>query len=469
MRRDSFPTSSGNALPTFREFISVATGNSNEELFMDAFHTEKNHDESPGPVRISRKQTIFGFDLFNDSEKDAQDVSFLAVPLTRLAPSEWNVASFPCFAAKDDEAEGNALFENGKSLSEFRDDFLKKYGYSETTPPLALTPAELQPLLDVFASVWRLLRQLEECDFSLKTFSPAEIFCSERENVWKALPTRNVQRKFRPSSDSPTRLIPSQRLFLNWLKTLAIVWPATIDSLQKWGETDSPNTSLLSQELNHPAIWSAQTPDEPFASLKTERLKDQQTIRWSAPANASGSLHLFQLKPTASFPPSFPLLPRDLLSEFIECEIPIQADSASFSLTDDRLLRLVGARSCGKWVKVGRVFRVGGPEDVTIFNSFWDEESLVLDLDWPDSIQRAKIVVSANKFPSSPTVRDSAGVRSWWFDRTNPLTPKRIPKILISDWKTVYVQIFGFTDSGGKRVFSIGLNPKSRKKIPRED
>ncbi len=435
---------------------------------MDAFRIEKKQEETPGLTRISRQQTVFGFDLFNDSEKNSQKVPFLAVPLTRLIPLKLNDSSFSRFAVKIDETDGNALFENGLSLSEYCENVLNQYERSSAKISLSLTPTEIQPLLEVFSSIWQILRQLEENGFSLKKFCPSEIFCSERENIWKFLPTRNIQRAFRPSHKFRSPLVPSQKLFLNWLKTLPILWPATIENLQKWGEADFMNTHLLSKALNDPAIWSFQIPDEPFISLKTERLKERQIIRWSVPTDAFGSLHLFKMKPGVSFPSHFSLFPKDFLSEFIECEIPIQTNSVSLPLADNSLLRLVGVRSCGKWAKVGRIFRVGGPEDVTIFDSFWEEDSLVLDLDWPDSIQRAKIVVSANKFPSSPILRESASIRSWWFEKTNPLTPKRIPRNLISGWKDVYVRIFSFTDSDGKNVFSIGQNAKSRKKIPYE-
>ena len=80
---------------------------------MDTFHFEKFLDETIGLARVSKKQNLFGFDLFNGAGKDSQEVAFLSIPLNYLAPRELNVSAFPFFALNFDETSENACFENG--------------------------------------------------------------------------------------------------------------------------------------------------------------------------------------------------------------------------------------------------------------------------------------------------------------------------------------------------------------------
>ncbi len=435
---------------------------------MDTFHFEKFLDETIGLARVSKKQNLFGFDLFNGAGKDSQEVAFLSIPLNYLAPRELNVSAFPFFALNFDETSENACFENGMPLSEYCEEFLNELPDSGEKGKVPFEEWKIQSVLDIFASVWQLLSQLESNGFSLKSFRSSEIICFANQNSWRILPTQNINRHYPSDFKSQSRFGQSQKHFLDWLNSLPITWPVTVEAIQKWGETNSLNMPGISKFLEDPAIWSARIPDEPFTSLKTERAKDQQLLHWSVPENASGTLQLFKMKANHSFPRHFPLFPKEILSEFTEYEIPIQSNPLSIPLTDNRFLRLVGVRSCGKWAKIGRIFRIGGPEDVTIFDAFWDEDSLVLDLDWPDSVQQAKIIISATDFPSAPMLPESKTVKSWWLSRTNPLTPKRIPRDLISDWKNIYVRIFGFADSEGKGVFSLAQNTKCRKKIPYE-
>ncbi|MBP3695707.1 MAG: hypothetical protein J6J31_14890 [Thermoguttaceae bacterium] len=425
---------------------------------MAQFRTLKILDDTIGLRRISREQTVSGFDLFTDADVPAREI-----PQLRLAvPSPDHPAicarAFSYTARPSGETPEGLLFSDGITLGEFCE---KIQGTSSESP---LSGMALAPYLSAFHSIWLLLKRIESSGFTLHEIRPHEILRQETASdaEWRILPTPNVV----PYHGQET----CRRKFMHWIHKFPFPLPLSMKVLLHFAESSQWN-AWQNAALENGDLWTPNVPSVPFHSLKSDRKGTQLTLSWGKEEISSNSetLHLFEMQPGKRFPQNTPLLPKDALTEFCGKEFPISSgmNSVQLTLNGPQPLRLCGIRILGSWARPGRIFRVGGPEDVTFFDIYRDEESLVLDLDWPDQIDRAQIIASPKEFPAGPQLEpdSDAEIRVWFHDRFNPLIPKRIPLAEFTDWEQVFLRVFSLAENEGKPIFSLGQDPQSRRKF----
>ncbi len=426
---------------------------------MAQFRTLKILDDSIGLRRISREQTVSGFDLFIDAGAPSRKVPQLRLAVPSPNHPDICARAFSHTVRPIGETPEGLLFSDGLTLGEFCEKI------QDSSSEGLLSGTELAPFLSVFHSIWLLLKRMESTGFTLHEIRPHEILRQETgsDAEWRILPTPNGV----PYHGQET----CRRKFMRWIHELQFTPPLTMKVLQHFAESSQWN-AWQNAALENGDLWTPDVPSAPFHSLRSDRTGTQLTLTWGKEEFSSnnGTLHLFEMQTGKRFPQNTPLLPKNALAEFCGKEFPISSgvNSVQLALNGPQPLRLCGIRILGSWARPGRIFRVGGPEDVTFFDIYRDEESLVLDLDWPDQIDRAQIIASPKEFPAGPQLEpgSDAEIRVWFHDRFNPLIPKRIPLAEFAGWDQVFLRVFSLAEDEGKPIFSLGQDPQSRRKIP---
>lgn len=439
---------------------------------MSDYRIEKELDSDLYLARVKRRQLAVGFDLFTDGPEDGTEITELLVSDATWRIEELSAGAFSCFVSPTDNTSDGVWFPDGKTLGELAEEFRDA------------SEGELQPLLNALAQIWKLVMRLELSGLALKPFRPHMFIFSEREKSWRVLPTRELKAC---SASTEEKMGPGQLAFFGWLKKLPVSFPETIQELFRLIDSvnngsfsySEQNTSMI-RILENSALWTIHAPGEPFSRLRLVRNGNKIELLWkslgseksSRHQNSGGTLRLFSLRDGEQLSKSS-LIPTEQLAQLFEHEISLNSKSeiegsrevekVTLTFSENRFLRLCGVRVLGGWARVGKVFRAGGPSDVTVFDHYWDEDALVLDLDWPEDVPRVKILASPTAFVTRPEAenRDKT-VKFWWHDQFNPLIPKRIAREEFSDWEKIFIRLYSLTDVEGKPVFSLGQNPKSR-------
>lgn len=441
---------------------------------MAVFRTIKLLNAELGLERVLKTQVAAGFDLFTAESAESEEVPMIRLPSssTVRSASELYANAFSCIARPREESASDWFFADGPTLGEWAETFCAQWSSDVPNPSVPPTnaaarqtpgPLDWQPFLTVLSSVWQLLTRLAASGGELASFHPHEILFQPPENAWRILPTTHL--RFR-SAALPT---DGLRAFWNWLRDLPVSLPETIQTLLRFAFVETPS-DLERHALGNSSLWNALAPKKPFHGLRVNRKGNQVTLSWKpAPHPESGTLRLFEVKPAVRRLPSAQLWPENALSLFFEREIPIQeaAEKLSLTLKGTDVLRLCGVRTLHGWGRLDRIFRTGGLEDVTFFECYRDEESLVLDLEWPEAVQRVKILASPAGFVSDPMAESKphANVSCWWHDRFNPLVPKRIPLKELKGWQKIFIRLFSFQEVNGRETFSLGQTSQSKAEI----
>jgi len=457
---------------------------------MTQFRTLQSLDDTIGLRRISRERAVSGFDLFTDADTPTQELHSLCLGHPSPEHPAICAKAFSCTARPIGETPEGLLFADGVTLAEFCGS-----AFASSEKPNSETV--LGPLLSAFHAIWSLLRELERSGFTLQEFRPGEILRQESVSNadWRILPTPNIV----PFCGTET----CRRQFTRWISTLPHSFPLTVQTLQEIASLPQWN-AWQNAALENGTLWTPYVPEKPFHSLKVERSGLQLTLKWETQENRTvsdpvsvtgpktgtktgtntdtgsgnstaasgtnaGAVHLFEMLPGKRFPKNCPLLPTNALSEFCGREFPLRSgeNAVQITLSGPEPLRLCGIRILGGWARPGRIFRAGGPEDVTFFDIYRDEDTLVLDLDWPNHIERAQIAASPKQFPAGPQQGPEADsdTKVWFHDRFNPLIPKRIPLSEFKGWNEIFLRVFSIADTPRERIFSLGNAPQSRRRI----
>lgn len=434
---------------------------------MSDYRIEKELDSDLQLARVKRRQLVVGFDLFTDGPEDEAEVSSLLVSASTWRIDELSASVFSCCVSPTDETPDGVWFPDGKTFGEFTEEFR------------TVSERELEPFLRALAQVWKLVTKLDLSGLALTPFRPHAVIFSERETTWCVLPITGLKTVPCPTKNG---FGAGQTAFWTWLKQLSIPFPETIQELFRFTDSEKSSPVTVLQTLSNTAIWTIDTPTEPFSRLRLIRNGNRVELffkfvgnrNFSQNPKVAGTLRLFLLRDGVQLP-KFPLIPTEQLDSVFEREIPLSTErenlgtnmeKQTLTLSGNRFWRLCGVRVLGAWARVGKVFRVGGPNDVTFFDHYWDEDALVLDLDWPEDAPRVKILASRTGFVTGPEAesRDKT-VKIWWHDQFNPLIPKRIGREEFSDWEKIFIRLYTLMDVDGKPEFSLGQDPKSRGEI----
>lgn len=144
-------------------------------------------------------------------------------------------------------------------------------------------------------------------------------------------------------------------------------------------------------------------------------------------------------------------------------EIVAAGEGCEVELPPHQIERILPILDGGGIGRMGRVFRVGGPEEVTLRQYYFDEGDLVLEFNWPETIYHAILLFRHDRFAHG--VRDG---RVFTHERSNPLIPKRISLEEFRGWPQIYLQIYSRVRTSSGDLFSIGRRAGSRLVVSRE-
>lgn len=145
-------------------------------------------------------------------------------------------------------------------------------------------------------------------------------------------------------------------------------------------------------------------------------------------------------------------------------EMTATGEGCEVELPPHEVKRILPILDGGGIGRIGRAFRVGGPEEVTLRQYYFDEGDLVLEFDWPEEIYHAILLFRHDRFAHG--VQDG---RVFTHERSNPLIPKRIPLQEFAGWPTIHLQIYSRVRTQTGDLFSIGRRAGSRLVIQREE
>lgn len=220
---------------------------------------------------------------------------------------------------------------------------------------------------------------------------------------------------------------------------------------ETWGET-----MTLGMEMEE---WLREWELPP---LSCRRRRNRYFFQWNKPS--FGQIHLFRINRT---------LPRTLRQQSFwtgtipaewDGKIPGSGESCELDLSPHEVERILPILDGGGIGRIGRVFRIGGPEELTLQQHYLDEGDLVLEFQWPEEIYHAILLFRHDRFARG--VKDG---RVFTHERSNPLLPKRISLKEFQDWPKIYLQIYSRVRTAEGDLFSIGCRAGSRLVIGREE
>ncbi len=467
------------------------------------FRTLQILDSDQKLQRVLKTQSAAGFDLFTASAAGPKEVPALFLSQASENDPKITNAAPLCFVQKTEIVPDGCLFEDAVTLSEF---------LRENQNPAVVATA--------LHAVFQVLVRLDAVGISLRgAFHPEYAVLPKSNSSWCFLPVSDFVQH--PSSSQNTSS-SSFYSFFTWaqqfakqfaqqisqqppqqiLQQIQQPFPETLQTLFRLG-SDPEFTSHYGWKLfQNAALWSVEAPPPSFLQFRTVRKGSELTLHWKnseqntvKSAKSPYVVRLFELS-AAQNPAlrSEEIFPSALLSEFFQTEIPHQSTDTegarTIFLKGNQFLRLYSVCEMGAWARAGRVFRVGGPEDTKIYDAYWDDDVLVLDFEWPEEVKRVKIVASPEPFSPAAasysrsatnseqdsgrnleqdlianSIRNSNLQKIWWFDKQNPLNPKRIIRSEFKGWKTIFIQLYSYVDEEGVQSFSLGRSNRSRIRI----
>ncbi|MDO4569963.1 MAG: hypothetical protein Q4D38_06255 [Planctomycetia bacterium] len=152
-------------------------------------------------------------------------------------------------------------------------------------------------------------------------------------------------------------------------------------------------------------------------------------------------------------------------------DVDQRAGSASWrKLPDDsryETIHLLPIKPFKQWFQCGEIIALGGPDDATMFDAYFDAENgeLVVALSWSADVKvrKIRIVVREDRFAASAEDVGQGIQRTE--QRLSINHPARIP---IDFDACIFVSIFSEVRVGNRVFFSLGTDPQSRKQICKE-
>ena len=194
---------------------------------------------------------------------------------------------------------------------------------------------------------------------------------------------------------------------------------------------------------------------EPLSKWETKHCGTTAELRWTAAV--PGPIQFYQLDEAGRKAlPEQKVLPRHSLS--LQGDALAATNPVTVTLNGVWPTWVLPLYQRDAWVRLGQPLRLGGPEEVTLRRYYFNEGDLVLEFNWPDSVERVEIVAAPNGF--ARRTADGPGVYHGVHHKYNPLRPLRIPLLEFAGWEQIYLRIFAVVRDANCRIFSVGSGVK---------